>query len=60
MRPSAASQPSLTPPVDGAAGGAQFGYLLLWVILTANLMGMVIQSMSAKLGIATGMNLPEV
>jgi manganese transport protein len=42
------------------AGGAEFGYLLLWVILTANLMGMVIQSMSAKLGIATGMNLPEV
>jgi manganese transport protein len=42
------------------AGGAQFGYLLLWVILTANLMGMVIQSMSAKLGIATGMSLPEV
>ena len=36
------------------AGGAQFGYLLLWVILTANLMAMVIQSMSAKLGIATG------
>ena len=42
------------------AGGAQFGYLLLWVVLTANLMAMVIQSMSAKLGIATGMNLPEV
>jgi manganese transport protein len=42
------------------ASGAQFGYLLLWVILMANLMGMVIQSMSAKLGIATGMNLPEV
>jgi len=42
------------------SAGAQFGYLLLWVILTANLMGMVIQSMSAKLGIATGMNLPEV
>ena len=42
------------------AAGAEFGYLLLWVILTANLMGMVIQSMSAKLGIATGMNLPEV
>jgi manganese transport protein len=39
------------------AGGARFGYLLLWVILMANLMGMVIQSMSAKLGIATGMNL---
>jgi manganese transport protein len=42
------------------AAGAKFGYLLLWVIVAANLMGMVIQSMSAKLGIATGMNLPEV
>ena len=42
------------------AGGAKFGYLLLWVILTANLMGMVVQSMSAKLGIATGMSLPEI
>jgi len=42
------------------AGGAQFGYLLLWVVLVANLMAMLIQSMSAKLGIATGMNLPEV
>ena len=42
------------------AGGAQFGYLLLWVILVSNLMAMLIQSMSAKLGIATGKNLPEV
>ena len=42
------------------AAGAQFGYLLLWVVLAANLMAMLIQSMSAKLGIATGMNLPEV
>ncbi|MCY7302499.1 MAG: Nramp family divalent metal transporter [Thermoleophilia bacterium] len=42
------------------AGGAQFGYLLLWVVLVANLMAMLIQSMSAKLGIATGLNLPEV
>jgi manganese transport protein len=42
------------------AGGAKFGYLLLWVILASNLMAMLIQSMSAKLGIATGMNLPEV
>jgi manganese transport protein len=42
------------------AAGAQFGYLLLWVVLAANLMSMLIQSMSAKLGIATGMNLPEV
>jgi len=42
------------------AGGAKFGYLLLWVIVVANLMAMLIQSMSAKLGIATGRNLPEV
>jgi manganese transport protein len=42
------------------AGGAKFGYLLLWVIVAANLMAMLIQSMSAKLGIATGRNLPEV
>jgi manganese transport protein len=42
------------------AGGSKFGYLLLWVILGANLMAMLIQSMSAKLGIATGQNLPEV
>ena len=42
------------------AGGSQFGYMLLWVVLTANLMAMLIQSMSAKLGIATGRSLPEV
>ncbi len=42
------------------AGGAQFGYLLLWVVLAANLMAMLVQSMSAKLGIATGSSLPEV
>ena len=41
------------------AGGAKFGYLLLGVIVAANLMAMLIQSMSAKLGIATGKNLPE-
>ena len=35
-------------------GGAQFGYALLWVILLANLMAMLLQSLSAKLGIATG------
>ncbi len=40
-------------------GGAQFGYLLLWVILASNLMAMLIQALSAKLGIATGMNLAE-
>jgi manganese transport protein len=42
------------------ASGSKYGYLLLWVILAANLMAMLIQSMSAKLGIATGHNLPEV
>jgi manganese transport protein len=42
------------------AGGAKFGYLLVWVIVASNLMAMLIQSLSAKLGIATGMNLPEV
>jgi len=41
-------------------GGAQFGYLLVWVIVASNLMAMLIQSLSAKLGIATGMNLAEV
>lgn len=41
-------------------GGAQFGYMLVWVVLASNLMAMLIQSLSAKLGIATGMNLAEV
>lgn len=39
--------------------GARFGYLLLWVIIASNGMAMVIQSLSAKLGIATGLNLAE-
>ena len=42
------------------AAGSQFGYLLLWVVLMANLMAMLIQYLSAKLGIATGKNLPEL
>lgn len=41
-------------------GGAQYGYLLLWVIVASNLMAMLIQALSAKLGIATGKNLPEL
>src|SRR5690348_11464391 len=40
--------------------GAQFGYLLLWVVVASNLTAMLIQSLSAKLGIATGLNLAEV
>jgi manganese transport protein len=42
------------------AGGAKFGYLLLWVILSANLIAMLVQTQSAKLGIATGKNLAEL
>jgi manganese transport protein len=42
------------------AGGAKYGYLLLWVILAANLMAMLIQALSAKVGTATGKNLPEL
>ncbi len=41
-------------------GGARFGYQLLWVILMANLMAILMQTLSAKLGIATGKSLPEV
>lgn len=39
--------------------GASFGYKLLWVVVWANLMAMLIQILSAKLGIATGKNLAE-
>jgi manganese transport protein len=42
------------------AGGSKFGYRLVWVIVVANLLAMLIQTLSAKLGIATGRNLPEV
>jgi manganese transport protein len=42
------------------AAGSEYGYLLLWVIVAANVMAMLIQSLSAKLGLATGRNLPEV
>src|SRR3954470_8940724 len=42
------------------AGGSKYGYTLVWVIVASNLMAMLIQMLSAKLGIATGRNLPEV
>src|SRR5262245_45800275 len=42
------------------AGGSKFGYTLVWVIVASNLMAMLIQTLSAKLGIATRRNLPEV
>jgi manganese transport protein len=41
-------------------GGARFGYLLLWVVLAANLMAMLVQYLSAKLGIVTEHSLPEL
>lgn len=40
--------------------GAGYGYALLWVLLAANLIAMLFQSLSAKLGIVTGMNLAEM
>ncbi len=40
--------------------GAEFGYLLVWVIVLSNVMAMLVQALSAKLGIATGLNLAEV
>ncbi|KLV26276.1 manganese transport protein MntH [Niallia circulans] len=42
------------------AAGSKYGYLLLWVILFSNIMALIIQSLSAKLGIATGKNLAEI
>src|SRR2546430_15937742 len=40
------------------AGGSKFGFTLVWVIVASNLMAMLIQTLSAKLGIAPGRNLP--
>jgi manganese transport protein len=40
-------------------GGAEFGYTLLWVVIASNLMAMLLQTLSAKLGIASGTNLAE-
>ena len=40
--------------------GARFGYTLLWVVVVANLVAMLFQSLSAKLGIVTGTNLAEM
>ncbi|MBJ7329631.1 MAG: Nramp family divalent metal transporter [Solirubrobacteraceae bacterium] len=42
------------------AGGAQYGFLLVWVVVAANLMAMLVQYLSAKVGIATGRNLAEL
>jgi manganese transport protein len=42
------------------SAGAKFGYALIWVIVVANLMAMVVQYLSAKAGVATGRDLPEL
>ena len=42
------------------AGGSRYGYLLVWVIVASNLMAMLVQMLSAKLGVATGRNLAEI
>ena len=41
-------------------GGSQFGYLLVWVVVASNLMALLVQALSAKLGIASGRNLAEL
>lgn len=41
-------------------GGAKFGYMLIWVIIASNIMAMLVQTLAAKLGIATGKNLAEM
>jgi hypothetical protein len=41
-------------------GGARYGFLLVWVIVAANLMAMLVQYLSAKIGIASGRTLPEL
>jgi len=42
------------------SAGAQYGFLLLWVLVAANLMAMLVQYLSAKVGLVTGKSLPEV
>ena len=41
------------------AGGSQFGYKLLWVLLMSNLMALLLQSLSAKLGLVRGLDLAQ-
>jgi manganese transport protein len=42
------------------SAGSQFGYLLVWVVVMSSLMAMLVQYLSAKTGLATGHNLPEL
>ena len=41
------------------AAGAEYGYLLVWVVVAANVMAALVQYLSAKLGLVTGQSLPE-
>src|ERR1051325_4265802 len=41
------------------AGGSQFGYTLVWVLLMSNLMALLLQSLSARLGLVSGMDLAQ-
>ncbi|MCZ7438555.1 Nramp family divalent metal transporter [Micromonospora sp. WMMC241] len=43
-----------------STAGARYGYLLVWVVVAANLAAMLVQSLTAKLGLATGRSLPEL
>ncbi len=43
-----------------STAGAQYGYLLVWVVVAANLAAMLVQTLTAKLGLATGRSLPEL
>jgi manganese transport protein len=42
------------------SAGARFGYALVWVVVVANVMAMLVQYQSAKVGVATGRDLPEL
>jgi manganese transport protein len=42
------------------SAGAEFGYTLAWVLVAANLMAILVQYLSAKVGVATGLDLPEL
>ena len=42
------------------SAGAKYGYLLLWVVVVANAVAVLVQTLSAKVGLATGANLPEL
>ncbi|MBA2549745.1 MAG: Nramp family divalent metal transporter, partial [Nocardioidaceae bacterium] len=42
------------------SAGSLYGYLRVWVVIVSNLMAMLIQYLSAKTGVATGKNLPEL